>query len=433
MAEDLSGDRKFTVNVSSPAQCKRVLAIEIPEAELEQERERIVRELRRELRVPGFRKGKIPADFVRRNYADVIRSDAVRNLLPVVYDRAVQQEGLKPLGDPSFQNMKSEAGEGLRAEIHIEVRPEVVITGYDSLSVEVTRHSVGDEQVNEALETLRERFATFEPVDRAVGTSDLVTIDYAPYHESGEIDESSRQKNYPVEMMSGHLLEEFRTGLLGQKSGDETDIEVTYPGDFPDKKLAGTRKKFHARVVEVKERHLPELDDALAKRVGESIESLEALREQIKSDLQSEEERRYAHEIQEKAIDRLIDDNPFEVPDVMVNNYLASIIEEDRRRRPQVEDESRREEEVRELFRDSAVRSIRKFFILDAIQNQEGIEVTEEEIAERVRKLSDSTGRPREEIERYLENPDHRRSFESELLDEKVMGYLRERVEVQAA
>ncbi|MCH7548234.1 MAG: trigger factor [Candidatus Krumholzibacteriota bacterium] len=432
MEKDLTGDRKFTVNVSSPGQCKRVLAIEIPEEELERERETIVQELRRELRVPGFRKGKVPVEYVRKNYADVIRGDAVRNLLPVIYDQAVRREGLRPLGDPGFENLENEPGAGLKAEIHVEVRPDVVATGYDSLRIDATRRPVGKEQVEETVERLRERFVAYEPVDRHVGATDLVTVDYAPYDGSGKIDESARQKSYPIEMESTHLLEQFRTGLMGMKAGQDRDIEVRYAEDFPDKEVAGSERSFHVRVVEVKEKLVPEPDDAFAKRVDEKFESIEALREQVRTDLETEEEKRYTHEIQEKAVDRLIEGNSFDVPEIMINNYLTSVIEEDRRRRPEVEDEAVREKEVRELFHDAAVRSIRKFFILEAIQNQERIELTEEDIAARIKKLSEATGRPPEEIEKYLEQPDHRRSFENELLDEKVMGFLRERMKVHA-
>jgi trigger factor len=433
MEKELTGDRKFTVNVSSEGQCKRVLDIEIPEEELERERGLIKQELRRDLRVPGFRKGKVPVSYIEKNYGEVIRGDAVRNLLPVVYEQAVRQEHLHPLGEPHFHDLAAEPGEGIKVRIHVEVRPEIEIEGYHSIAVEATRKEVSDEQVQEALQGLRERLASYQPVERAAESTDLVTIDYAPYLESGEIDEKARQKNHPVEMESSNLLEEFRLGLVGMKSGDERDIEVDYPADFPEKSLAGRKRRFHVRMTEVKEKLVPDLDDAFAKRLGDKFETLDALRAQIRKDLEEEEDKRYRHEIQEKAIDRLIERNPFEVPEVMVQNYLASVLDEDRRRRPGVEDEAAREKEVQELFRDAAVRSIRKYFILEAIRRQEAIEVTEEEVGERVQRLAEATGREEQEIRDYLRDPEHRRSLEGEMLDEKVLEYLREQVDVRAA
>ncbi len=430
MEEARADDKKFTVSVTSPGQCKRVLAIEVPEDELAGERERVLRELRRDLRVPGFRKGKIPADFVRKNCGDLIRSEAVRNLLPRIYDEAVRQEGLFPLGEPSFENLATEEGGGLKVEAHIEVRPEVEVTGYDRVVVDVARPAVSDRDVDDVIDRMRERMATFEPVDREATGTDIVVIDYAPYLESGGTDESVRQSAYPVDLSSDQLLEGFRLGLVGTRAGDEKDIEVTYPDDFAEKSLAGQVKRFAVKVVEVKEKLLPDADDAFAARLDEKFETIDALRAQIREDLEKDANRRYEHEVAEKVIDRLIDMNPFDVPEVMVENYLHSILEEDRRRRPEVEDEAKRAGEVQEMFREAAVRSIRKFFILDAVKRQENIEVTDEDIGRRVAQLAESTGRSAEEINDYLKNPEHRRTLENEMLDEKVLNYLREKAEV---
>ena len=433
MDRELAPDRKFTVEVTSPGECKRVLAIKVPEEELAREREVITQELRQELRVPGFRRGKVPLGFVAKNYADVIRSDAVRNLLPHVYEMAVMQEGLYPLGEPQFENLVTEEGDGLAFEAHFEVRPEVEIKGYDSVKVEVARTEISDEKVAETLEHLRERMAVYSDVDRAATSSDYVTIDYAPYLDNGEIDEPARQKGHPVDLSSEQLMPEFRTGLVGMQKDEEKDIAVAYPDDFPDEALRGKSRKLHATVVAVKEKLLPELDDAFAVRVDAKFDSVDALRNRIREDLESEEGRRFEHEVNEKIIAELIERNPFEVPEVMVRNYLTSLMEEDRRRRPNVEDEAKREQEIGELFREAAIRSIKKYVIVDAVRRQEKVELSEADIEARVSKLAESTGRPADEIREHLKHPDHRRSFENELLDEKVYDLLRENVEIQAA
>jgi len=430
MEEPRTDDKKFTVSVSSPAQCKRVLSIAIPEEELAGERERVAKELRRDLRVPGFRKGKVPAEFVRKNYGDVIRSEAVRNLLPRVYDEAVRDAELFPLGEPNFEKLAAEEGEGLTVEAHIEVRPEVKITGYDRVVVDVPAPTVTDADVESVIDRMRERLATMHPVERAATGTDFVIIDYAPYLESGTVDESARQSAYPVDLSGDGLLDGFRIGLVGTRAGDEKDIEVTYPEDFGEKDLAGQTKRFAVKVVEVKEKLLPEVDDAFAARLDDSFDSIDALRNQVREDLKKDTEKRYEHDVREKVVDRLIDMNSFDVPEVMVENYLHSIIEEDRKRRPQVDDEASRSGEIHDMFRDAAVRSIRKFFVLDAIKRQENMAVTDDDIRQKVEQLAQSTGRSVEEINDYLKNPEHRRTLENEMMDEKVLNYLREKAEV---
>lgn len=431
MNEAPSTGRKFTVSVSSPGPCRRVLAIEVPEETLADERERVARELRRDLRVPGFRRGRVPMDFVRKNYAGVIRSEAVRNLLPAVYEEAIEREGIVPLGDPRFENLRTEEGEGLQVEAHVEVRPEVgEITGIDTVVVEAPPVRVTDADVDEVIERFRERMAAYEPVEREAAGTDVLVIDYAPYAEDGSLDEEAGRKGHPVDLSSGTLLEEFRVGLVGMKPGDEKDIEVRYPDDFPDEALRGGTRRFHVRVNEVREKMLPELDDAFAKRLDEKIESLEALRARIREDLERDARRRREHDIREKIVDRLLEKNPIDVPEIMVHNYIHSLLEEDRRRRPDVPDEAAREKEMHELFRPAAERAVRRFFLLDAVRRQAGIEVTEEDVQRRVDELAESTGQPAETIRAHLASPDNRRRLENELLDEKVLNYLYEKAEI---
>ena len=435
MEEELTGQdtggRKFAVTVTSEGQCKRVLAIDIPEEEVARERELITEKLRRELKVPGFRKGKVPTSFVEKNYADVIHGDAVRNLLPQVYEEAVERENLHPLGEPHFDDFQTDPGQGIKATATIEVRPEIEVRGYEDVTVEAEKREIGAADVAATLQDIRERMSTLETVDRAAESSDFLTIDYVPYLESGEFDEKARQTNYPVELGSENLFEEFRVGLVGKKAGDETEIEVKYPDDFPDKALAGGTKKFQVKVVEVKEKLLPEADDAFAKRLNSEVESIDELKERIQKDLAHEEEHRFEHDVEEKVIDQLIAHNEFEVPEVMVQNYLASVLEEDRRRRPQVDDEAAREKEVRELFRDAAVRSIKKYFIMAAIAKQEKIEPTEADKEARIAKLSENSGQSVDEVKNYLNHPERRRSFESDLADRKVLEFLRGRARVK--
>ena len=190
MDKELTEDRKFTVNVSSPGGCKRVLEIHVPEEELERERKAVIRELRRDLRVPGFRKGKVPETYITKNYAGAVESDAVRNLLPVVYEQAVMKEGLHPLGEPNFENLKAGEGDGLRMEAHIEVRPEVTLEGYKDVRVEAAREEVTDERVNATLKQMREHMATYQDVSREATATDYVVIDYAPYGDDGAPDEA---------------------------------------------------------------------------------------------------------------------------------------------------------------------------------------------------------------------------------------------------
>lgn len=425
-------ERVFTVTVAAPSQTRRVLSVQVPAEELEKERAAVLKEMQRQIRVPGFRKGKVPSGFLQKNYADVIQSDAVRNLLPDVYEQALDKEHLHPLGEPMFENIKLDNG-GVTFDVKIDVRPEVKLQGYEKVAVDVPRRSIADQDVDQAVESLRERLAAFDTVTRPAASGDHLVIDYVPLADDGTPEEKSRAKDYPVALSSDSLLAEFREGLTGMKAGEEKEIRVKYPADFGDEHVAGTERTFQVRVSAVKEKLLPELDDNFAKRIDETAATLLELKLRIRRQLEAEEETRHRREVDEKIIDAIIGANPFEVPEVMVENYLDSLIEEDKRHTGHSGTDPAREKEIRELFRDSAVRMIQKYFVMDAVRRQEKIELSADDVNQRIELLAQGLGKSPEEIRHMVSHPERRRGFESDLVEEKTMRFLREHAVVKSA
>ncbi|UCG51144.1 MAG: trigger factor [Candidatus Latescibacterota bacterium] len=437
MARELAGtdrrERKFTVTVASPSECKRVLSIEISKEEIEKAEAKALASFRRDLKVPGFRKGKVPLKYIEKNYGTVIHGDAVQNLLPAVYEDALVREGIKPVGEPKFENLKAEPGEDVSVDIVVEVRPELELRDYEGVKVKVSKRVIGDSEVDETLERVRQQSAVFVVVDREVREGDFLLIDYAPLLDSGEIDRAKVTRNYPLDLSTGSLLPELREGLLGMRIKDEKDIHVEYPRDFPDREMAGTSRTIRVTMKEVKDKRVPDLNDEFAQQLGKNFADLAALKERIKEDLDKEEEKRREHEIEEMIIDRVIENNPFEVPEAMVENYLTSVLEEDRQRRPNVPDEAARENEIREHFGDVAVRTIKKFLILEAVRKQESIELTRDEVDSKIDEISKDGGVKAEEIKQYFKHPERRRSLENELLDKKAIEFLRQNADVKVA
>ena len=424
--------RVFTVTVAAPSQTRRVLSVQVPAEELEKERAAVLKEMTRQIRVPGFRKGKVPPGFLQKNYADVIQSDAVRNLLPDVYEQALDKEHLHPLGEPVFENVKLADG-GVTFDVRIDVRPEVKLQGYEKVTVDVPRRSIADQDVDQAVESLRERLAAFDTVSRPAAPGDHLVIDYVPLAADGTPEEKQAAKDYSVALDSDSLLAEFREGLAGMKAGDEKEIRVNYPADFGDERVAGTERAFQVKVSAVKEKLLPELDDNFAKRIDETAGTLLELKLRIRRQLESEEETRHRREVDEKIIDAIIEANPFEVPEVMVENYLDSLIEEDKRHTGNPGSDPAREQEIRELFRNSAVRMIQKYFVMDAVRRQEKIELSADDVNQRIQLLAQGLGKSPEEIRQMVSHPERRRGFESDLVEEKTMRFLRDHAVVKSA
>jgi trigger factor len=427
------GERKFTVTVAEPSTCKRLLSIEIPPEEVEREEARLLRELARDLKVPGFRKGKVPARYIEMNYAAAIHDDAVRNLLPEVLEESLVKEGITPVGEPRFENLKSDRGRGVTVDVEVEIRPRIELKDYKGVEVRAGARAIGEREVEETLERLREQRGVYTVVERPAGEEDLIVIDYVPVLPSGQVDEKKWIRNYLVELSSPSLLPEFREGLKGMEVKGEKDIVVRYPADFPEKALAGAERTYRVTLKEVKELRIPELNDSFARELGERFPDLAALKIQLKADLESEEEKRRRHDIEEKIIDRVIEANPFDVPSAMVNNYISSIVEQDRKRRPEVPDENERVREITEHFHVPAVRTIKKFLILEAVSRQENLAVDPAEIDAKIEELAHGSGEKAEEVRAYFRHPVRRRNFENELLDRKATDFLRDSAVVTGA
>ena len=232
---------------------------------VEQRLERAARQLAGEMRMPGFRKGKVPPQLViQRVGRDAVLEQALRDSLPEWYERALLDSGITPVGDPQL-NVSSlpDPGEELAFSIEVAVRPDAKLGEYKGLEVGRLEPEVPDDAVQAELDRLREGFASLNPVDRPAAEGDLVLIDYAGTVD-GEPFEGSEASDLMVELGTASLLPEFDEALAGASAGDEVVVEVDFPEDHQPESLAGKRARFEVRVKEVREKELPELDDDFA-------------------------------------------------------------------------------------------------------------------------------------------------------------------------
>src|SRR6266511_1733579 len=251
---------------------------------VEQRLERAARQLAGEMRMPGFRKGKVPPQLViQRVGRDAVLEQALRDSLPEWYERALLDSGITPVGDPQL-NVSSlpDPGEELAFSIEVAVRPDAKLGEYKGLEVGRLEPEVPDDAVQAELDRLREGFASLNPVDRPAAEGDLVLIDYAGTVD-GEPFEGSEASDLMVELGTASLLPESDEALAGASAGDEVVVEVDFPEDHQPESLAGKRARFEVRVKEVREKELPELDDDFAAEASE-FETLEELVTDLESD-----------------------------------------------------------------------------------------------------------------------------------------------------
>jgi trigger factor len=376
-----------------------------PEA-VEQGLERAAQGLARDMKMPGFRKGKVPPQLVlQRVGREAVLEQALRDSLPSWYERALLEAGISPVGDPQLDvPALPDAGEGLEFTIEVSVRPEAKLGEYKGLEVGRPEASVPDDAVEAELERLRESFASLETVERPAAESDLVLIDYAGTADGAPFD-GSEASDLMVELGAESLLPEFDRALMGVSAGDEVTVEVEFPPEHRPEALAGKKGSFQVNVKEVREKRLPELNDDFVSDASE-FDTVEELREEVRGRIAAALEARADSEFREAAVDAAAAAATIDLPKELVHARAHEMWERMERSLtarnidPQVYLQMQgktREELVTDLESD-AERTLRREATLEAVAEAEGIEVSEEEMVAALR-----PGEEGEEPEQLLE------------------------------
>ena len=355
---------------------------------LERRVEGAARQLAGDMRVPGFRKGKVPAELViQRVGREAVLEQALRDSLAEWYERALLETGITPIGDPQL-NVESLPGEGEELELSIEVavRPPAKLGDYRSLEVGKAEPDVPDDAVQEEIDRLREGFASLDPVDRPARPGDVVVIDYAGTVD-GEPFEGSEASDLTVELGSETLLREFDEALADASASDEVTVEVELPDEHRPADLAGKRASFKVTVKEIREKQLPELDDEFASEASE-FDTVDELRAEIRNRIASALEHRADDDFRAAAVDAAADNATIDLPKELVHARAHDMWERlerslssrgiDPRAYAQMQGKDR--EELVTDMEGEAERALKREATLAAVADAEGIEVTDEDL-----------------------------------------------------
>ncbi|MGH7487664.1 MAG: trigger factor, partial [bacterium] len=305
--------------------CRRELEISIPWQEVEKETGRVVNALRRQVRVPGFRAGKVPDAVLRTRYADEIRKEVVEQLIPKYFWDEAKQKDLSPVGSPDVHNVHFHEGESLHFKAEFDILPEFELGDYHRLEVPFAEPEVQEEEVDKDLEQLREQHASFRNVDpRPLADGDIAVVSL----KSGEVQDAPKidQEETTLTIGQSETLPEFTENLRGKSPGDEVDFEVTYPQDFGNEKLAGKTIPFHAEIKSIRQKDLPELNDDFAADVGD-FKTMEELRGRIREVMVQNRRHTIVEGAKDKLIQKLVEKHDFPVPESMVTRQIDSRIE----------------------------------------------------------------------------------------------------------
>src|SRR6266850_1885474 len=258
---------KVDVRDSESDAWQKVLTIEVPSEELAEDYDAVLEDYQKRAALPGFRKGRVPRNVLELQFGHSLEHEVLERAVKRSYERAVREQNLEPVSYPAIDKIRFDKGKPLTYEAKVDIRPAVTPRDYFGLDIPASETAVGDDEVDKAMEELRQRTAEWVPVEREAGPGDAVLVDYVRLNAKGKPVHHSEQKDALVELDASGLLPEFRQNLLGKKTGDNANFSVTYPAEFGNEELRGKSVTFSLQVKGVRERKVRPLDDAFATEV----------------------------------------------------------------------------------------------------------------------------------------------------------------------
>jgi trigger factor len=414
--------------------CKRQLRLQIPSDTVRTEIDRIAGDLSRTVRVSGFRPGHVPKSVVKTRFRKELRDEVVKELLPQAFGDAIKEKELRVVGEPGLEELVFGDDESINVLFSFEVAPTFEISDYKSLELIKPIYKVTDDDINRAIDSLREKQAELIPVeDRSSQPGDLVTVNMegrlapADGESPAEAEPKSNQvkrREYDINLGGDGVLPEFTAALTAKRTGDSASFAVDYPEDYSSESLAGRHVDYTAEIVAVRKKQLPELDDEFAVSVGD-FKTVDDLKVHINEDLDRHAADRSTSELQEQSRERLLDLNRFDVPLVMVEQQMDTYLKSFARQMAQhYADPAGLKidwEAIRESQRERAEKSVRWAFIMNKISSLENIKATDDEVAAEIDRIARAVNKPAEAIRANLTKENGLDSIKEQIENRKAL------------
>ncbi len=411
---------------------RREIAVEIPVEEVNRETESLIQKYQKLARIPGFRRGHVPASIIRQRFSEDLKSDVVEALVPRYFRKEADKQGLIPVSQPQVTDLHLKDNEPLRFKASFEVMPEIKVEGYKELRADKPEITVTDEEVQQSLDGVREQHATFTSVE---GRS-LADGDYAQVSLDGkpkDVPENSDDKpvhmdEVLVEIAGKNTMPEFTENLRGASPGDERVFEVTYAADAQEQRLAGKTFTYTVKVQSIKQKTLPELDDQFATQLGE-FKTLDEVRQRIRESMEAERKHSAEHEAKDKLVAELVKRSDFEVPEALVDRQIDVRLERGLRA---LASQGMKAEDIKKMDlnrlrvgqREQALQEVKASLLLDKIAEEEKIEVSDEEIDREIEALASQSKQTPDAIRGRLTRDGALDRIRNRIRSEKTLEFL---------
>ncbi|HHH38520.1 MAG TPA: trigger factor [Sedimenticola sp.] len=417
------------VSIESSEGLERRMKVELPAEQVNETVEKRLKELARTVRLDGFRPGKVPVSIVRKRFSDQVRQEVFGDLVKSTYFEALTQENLVPAGEPEIEAAEDLSGDTMGYVAVFEVMPEIEIKDLSGATIRRPVASVSDEDLEKMLDKLRRQRTTWNEVEREARDGDQVTVDFKGFID-GEAFEGGSAEGVPLVLGSGSMIDGFEEGLLGARAGDKRTLELKFPEDYRVESLAGKDAVFEVEVRKVSEPVLPALDEEFARAFGVEEGGVEALRKEVRANMERELEDKIQSEVKQQAMDALLEAHALDVPKALVRQEAEALQRQARENMAQGGQASSIELPL-ELFEEQAQRRVRLGLIIGEVIKANEIEVDKARVRERVERFAAAYEDPAEVIDYYYSNKGQLAPVENLVLEDQVVEWVLEQAGVE--
>ncbi|HGE6113249.1 TPA: trigger factor [Vibrio cholerae] len=406
------------VTVETLEGLQRRLNITVPAANIEDAVAAELRNIAKNRRFDGFRKGKVPMKMVAKMYGKTVRQDVLGEVMQRHFIEAIVKEKINPAGAPTFAPVEIGEGKDLVFTATFEVYPEVELKGLENIAVEKPAAEVTDADVAEMLETLRKQQATWKEVDEAAENGKRVSIDFVGSIDGVEF-EGGKAENFPLEMGAGRMIPGFEDGIVGKTKGMEFVIDVTFPEDYHAENLKGKAAKFAIKVNKVEARELPELNDEFVARFGVAEGGVDALKAEVRKNMERELKQAIKARIKEQAIEGLVKENEIQVPSALIDQEINVLRQQAAQRfGGNVEAAAQL---PRELFEEQAKRRVVVGLLLGEVIRTHELKADEEKVKALITEMATAYEDPSEVVSYYEQNQQLMNNMRNVALEEQAV------------
>lgn len=416
----------------------RKVTVTLPEDAVQSKLNEAYDKLKKEVKIKGFRRGKVPRGIIVKNYKPQVEGETGEKLVQDNYFEAIEKEGIDPIAHPDIQSVNYNDDGSFTFVAEVDIRPEFELAQYKGLEVEKEEVLVTDEEIQLELASMQKNLAALRSVtDRPVQNDDVVIVDFQGYND-GEAMPQVKNEDYSVEVGSGKMGADFEGTLIGMNLNEEGSHTVDFPETHANPIMKGKKVEFRITVKDIKERVLAELDDEFAKDAGEEFNTLEELKTSILDRITKQREDSAEATITDRLMQKLLENHEFEVPKRLVAFEIEQMIKQTEQQFEQsgmsLEAAGLSREKLAEQNEEVAAKRVRGDFILKKIADVEEIKIADEDMERGFKRIGDMYNMPVSQVKEYFKNRDDLLPLMNELLNEKILAYLKdEAVMVEAA